>query len=440
MPRPDRPARRSVRRPAALPVIVAAVLALVAAACGGGGIGSGDDASGATGGVVAPSDDAGQRAAVDASAPVDELVSGFGDAGFDLLRTQPVDTNVVFSPLSIGHALLMARAAADADTGAAIDTTFGLPPGMAAHDAWNALDAALIAGNGAAIAIDESPTPVIAVADRLWPATTAFPDQSWIDLMATHHGADVETIDVTDGEGSRQRINEWVAEETNQLIPQLLPAGFIDDNTVLVLTDTVYFKAQWAYTFGKYGPEDGVFTRLDGSTVDVAYMVELEQPGPRGVGDGFVGAELPYLGDDYSMLIIVPDEGRFDDVRGRMSSAFLAEVDGAFTTGPYELRLPKWETTTSIDLLGWLADAGIAPGAFPGIGSGVELGGAVHGADIAVDEVGTEAAAATALGFNESGPPEPELVVAAERPFLYVIRHVDSSAVLFAGQVTDPSG
>ena len=63
----------------------------------------------------------------------------------------------------------------------------------------------------------------------------------------------------------------------------------------------------------------------------------------------------------------------------------------------------------------------------------------MHGADIAVDEVGTEAAAATALGFDESGAEDPELTVAAERPFLYLVRHVPTGAVLFAGQVTDPT-
>lgn len=139
------------------------------------------------------------------------------------------------------------------------------------------------------------------------------------------------------------------------------------------------------------------------------------------------------------MLLIVPDDGRFDDVRRRLSTDLLAEIDATFTPGPYELRMPEWQTTTAIDFLGWLTDRDIAPGAYPGIGPGVFLDGAVHGADITVDEVGTEAAAATALGFEESGPPEPELVVAAERPFLYVVRHVDSGAVLFAGQVTDPT-
>jgi serpin B len=333
----------------------------------------------------------------------------------------------------------MAREAADPATAGAIDATFGLPAEIAAHDAWNALDIAIAESNATAEALDGSESPIVTLASRLWPSTGASPDQGWVDLMATHHGADVELIDVADGEGSRQRVNQWVSDQTDELIPELLPSGFIRPNTVLVLTDAVYFKAQWQTVFGKYGPEDGVFTRLDGTEVDTSYLVDLEQPGPRGVGDGYVGAELPYLGDDYTMLLIVPDEGRFDDVRSRLSTDLLAEIDATFTRGPYELRMPEWETTSAVDLLGWLGDEGIAPGSFPGIGPDVFLDGAVHGADITVDENGTEAAAATALGFAESGPPDPELIIAADRPFLYLVRHVDSGAVLFAGQVTDPT-
>lgn len=415
------------------PAVLAA--GVLAAACGSGG----SAAPGSTGAVVGPSSGV-ERAAVAADDHVGALVDGFADGGFDLMRTQPTEENLVFSPLSIGHALLMARGAADEATAEAIDATFALPAGIAAHDAWNALDAALVATNGTAVAIDESETPIVRVSDRLWPSTSAEPSQDWVDLMASHHGADVETIDVSDAEGSRERINTWVAEQTNDLIPELVPPGFITGDTVLVLTDTVYFKAQWRTIFGKYGPLDAPFALLDGTTVDTTYLVDLEQPGPRGVGDGFVGAEVPYLGDDYAMLIIVPDEGRFEDVRSRLSSDLLAEIDKAFTTGPYELRMPEWETTTAIDFLGWLTERTIAPGSYPGIGPGVFLDGAVHGADIAVDEIGTEAAAATALGFPSSGPPEPELLVAADRPFFYLVRHVDTGAVLFAGQVTNPNG
>ena len=423
---------------------VAAAIVLLAAACGSddGATTSGDSPDSSStdtpGSVVAPSKDV-ERAPVVADAPVEQLAAGFTDAGFDLLRRQPADANVVLSPLSVGHALLMARAAADDLTGTAIDDVVTLPPGMSAHEAWNALDATIADSEATATADDGTDTPVVTIADRLWPSERAAPDQAWVDLMASHHGADIETIDTDDPEGSRSRVNGWVSDQTQGLIPELLPAGFIQPTTVLVLTDTVYFKAQWRTVFGKYGPEDGEFTRLDGSTVDTSYLVELELPGPRGVGEGYVGAELPYLGDDHSMLVIVPDEGRFDEVRERLSTDLLDEIDATFTSGPFELRVPEWRTTTTIDLMEWLTDTGIAPGAFPGIGPGVFLDGAVHGADITVDETGTEAAAGTALGFLESGAPEPELVVAAERPYVFVIRHVESGAVLFAGQVTDPT-
>ncbi len=422
----------------ALAILIA--LAAVAAACGDGT--DADDAAGpgqvAGTDEIAPSDGV-ERSPVDAAAPVEVLVTGFNDAGFELLRTQPADGNLVFSPLSVGHALLMARGAADEPTGAAIDAGFGLPAGDDAHRAWNALDAALIASTGTTEALDGTPTPVVELAGRIWPALTTTPDQGWVDLLAAEHGADVQPIDTGAPEESRALINQWVAEQTNQLIPELLPVGFIDGTTRLVLVDAVYFKAQWRTIFGKYGPLDGVFTRLDGTTVDVSYLVDLEQPGPRGRGDGYVGAVVPYLGDDYTMVLIVPEEGRFDEIRGRLSTDLLAEIDGTFTTGPYELRMPEWETTSDIDLLGWLTDLGAAPGNYPGIGPGVFLDGAVHGADIAVDELGTEAAAATGLGFNESGPAEPELIVAAERPFFYLVRHEPTGAVLFAGQVTDPT-
>jgi serpin B len=135
----------------------------------------------------------------------------------------------------------------------------------------------------------------------------------------------------------------------------------------------------------------------------------------------------------------VPEEGRFDQVRDALDQELLATIDETFEQGSYELLLPKWETTTNLDLLPWLTEAGAAPGNYPGIDPSAFLAGAVHGADIAVDEEGTVAAAATGLGFEESAAPVPEMIIAADRPYLYVIRHRPSGAVLFAGQMTDPS-
>ncbi|MGH8937683.1 MAG: serpin family protein [Acidimicrobiia bacterium] len=367
-------------------------------------------------------------------APVVELAAGFNEAGFDLWRSQDSDGNLVFSPASIGHALLMARAAADQATGAAIDEAFSVPAGLAAHQAWNAIDRAI------ARAADAEDEVRVTLADRIWPRLDIQPDQGWIDLLASEHGATAETLDfASDPEGSREAINSWVGHQTEGLIPELLPSGFIKDQTVLVLTDAIYFKAQWQTPFGKYEDVTDTFTRLDGSTTQVEYMRELELSDRRGRGEGFVGAEIPYVGGDFSMLVIVPDRGRFTQVRDRLDQDLLEQIDATFTTGPYELLVPQWADTVQLDLMAWLEQIGAAPGRYPSISEEAFLDAAVHGADIEVDEWGTVAAAATGLGFATSGPPEPELKVKADRPFLYLIRHRPTGLVLFAGQITDPT-
>lgn len=371
-----------------------------------------------------------ERAAVDPNAPTETLAAGWNDAGFELLRRLPAEENVVFSPTSIGHALLMAAAAGDDITRSAIESAFGLPEG--AHEAWNSIDAAFESS--------QSDQVTVTIADRIWPRVGVEPDQEWVDLLATQHGSDVVPLDyVNEPDASRQIINDWVSDRTETLIPELLPDGFINPTTALVLTDAVYFAADWETPFGKYGPVDGTFTTSDGLEVDVSFMQQLELDDRRGTGDGFVGAEIPYAGDDYSMLILVPDTGRYDEILERLDQDLLNEIDNTFTTGPYELLVPKWTDDYQINLLEWLTEIGAAPGSYPKITPDATLGAAVHAADIAVDEQGTVAAAATAIGFPDSGPPEPELTVAADQPFIYLIRHRTTGLVIFAGHVTDPT-
>jgi len=379
------------------------------------------------------------RATPVATAPLSELAAGFNNAGFDILRSQAVEDNAVLSPVSIGHAMLMARGAADGPTGAAIDVALALPDGIAAHDAWNSIDQMIDAANGSARDYNDEPSPIVSIADRIWPADGVTPDQQWIDLLATHHGSDISTIDVTQPEASRAEINRWVSDATESLIPELLPPGFIQPTTTLVLTDAIYFKAQWQTIFAKYGEVEGDFLLLDGTTETTTFMRELENAGARGIGDGWSAADLPYLGEDFSMLVIVPDEGRYEELRSALGHELLAEIDATITPGPYELLFPKWDDKANIDLLPWLTEIGAAPGNYPAITPGTFLSGGVHAADIAVDEFGTVAAAATGLGFNESGPPEPDITIAADKPFLYAIRHNATGVVLFAGQVTNPN-
>lgn len=241
-----------------------------------------------------------------------------------------------------------------------------------------------------------------------------------------------------DPDGSRSTINDWVSEQTDDLIPELLPEGFITELTVLVLTDALYFEARWMTPFEPDGREHE-FTRLDGSMVRTPLMRQAEVADRHGRGDGFAVAEIPYAGGQFSMLVVVPDSGRVAEVRAQLDGDLLRSIDTTFGSGPYELLLPPWEDDTQLDLLPWLADIGAAPGRYPGITAATRLDAAVHAADIAVDEWGTVAAAATALGFGESGPPPPEQVITVDRPFIYLIRHDATGLVLFTGQVTDPT-
>lgn len=438
----------SMSRPLRFPPLIAACLAVAAlvVACGAD---SEPDSDGVNTSLP-PDEDPGpvvpiafepsstDRAVVDSAAPAAEVAAAINEVGWALWATHPdlmAEENAVISPSSIGHALLMARAAADEPTAAAIDAALGFPEQLTAHEGWNAIDQAITA------AADEQEELTVTMADRIWPRVGVEPSQDWIDLLAAYHGTTVQSLDfVQDETGSRDTINQWVSDQTEELIPELLPAGFFTPQTVLVLTDAVYFKARWERVFGKYGPVQGEFTLLDGSVLDIELLHELELSSRRGTGDGYVGAEIPYTGGEFSMLVIVPDQGRFTDVRDRLGPDLLEEIDASFITGPFELLLPRWkDKTEQLDFMPWLNDIGAAPGHYPQITPNAFLDAAVHGADITVDEWGTVAAAATGLGFRLSGPPQPELTVAADKPFLYLIRHQDTGLVLFLGQVTDPT-
>ena len=125
-----------------------------------------------------------------------------------------------------------------------------------------------------------------------------------MDLLAEYHGVTVQPIDVADAEASRAEINSWVSDQTAGLIPDLLPAGFIDANTQLVLTDAIHFKAQWEKIFGTAPPLKTTFTLLDGSTTPIELMRNPSLQTSTTAGDGWIAAELGYLGGDWTMTIL----------------------------------------------------------------------------------------------------------------------------------------
>lgn len=408
-----------------LPLLLATLLI---AACGGGGEG------GVPGEIVgaeikrAPSEPA--------NAPT--LAAGLSEFALDyhtLRAERAPGENLVFSPLSMAMAFGMAHAGARGETAAQIEEVFNLPAsGQHLHAAFNVLDQALV----------DSGKPTLRLANRLFPATGYELEPDFVETLAVQYGAPPERLDFASAaESARERINAWVSERTENRIPELFPAGAIDRATRLVLVNALFLKAKWMQPFGKYPTERAPFTRLDGSTVRVPLMQNAELR-TRFVDAGDVQAvELPYEDSKLSMLVVVPKHD-FAAYEQSFDAARLAELDQAARSGIVDLYLPRWSASSSHDLAQDLPELGLTvPFATDSNFSGISqenpaLDAAVHAANIDVDERGTVAAAATGLAFAVSGPPTADAIIRADQPFLYLIRHTETGAILFAGRLVDP--
>lgn len=410
--------------------LFATVLAagLLAAGCGD------DEASTST-----PSSDPGssapqgERAPADPDAPVAAWTAGVNAAGWDFHRT--LDGNAVSSPLSIGTAFGLASAGASPETAAVLDEIFGFPA-AGAHEAANAVDLRLEQAS-------TGPTTV-EVANRLFPDDEFTPLDAFIETAASRYGATADAIDLDDGDAGAEVINGWVSDRTRGLIPEIVNATAVEGKE-LFLVNTVYLKAEWEVPFLTGMTSDGPFTTDEGVEVTVPFMHDREPLERRFVRfDGADAVELPYAGDELAMWLLIPheDDG-LADLEAGLDADELAALGIGAETGLVDLSMPKWEQTLPpTDLFSWLCPRGLCPGpdaAFDGIAPGIFLSGARHGAKVIVDELGTEAAAATALDFDDSGPPPADLTVTADHPFLWTIVHEDTGAVLFVGRLADPS-
>jgi serine protease inhibitor len=151
-----------------------------------------------------------------------------------------------------------------------------------------------------------------------------------------------------DPEGSRATINDWIAEQTRDRIPELLPEGFVDLRSVYVLLNTIYLKDGWQQIFGKYPTEPEPFTRPDGSTVEVDMMHNAELEGRYLIEDGLAVAELPYLGGQLAMRVLVLDD--LTALEQRRDASEWGPIETALTSAVVDVSLPKWDIDIRIDL------------------------------------------------------------------------------------------
>jgi serpin B len=357
--------------------------------------------------------------------------------GLDIYgRLAAAPGNVVMSPASIAIALSMTRAGARGTTAAEMDAVLHDLGAEDLADAASALDAALAARNGTFK--DDSGADhqvTLRIANALFAQRDMALVAAFLDAMAARYGAGVWTLDfMTDPEAARVAINAWVAEQTEDRIEEILKPGQITGATRLAIANAIYLKAPWYYPFPKTETMAGTFTRMDGSTVQtpLMHLVSTQVTGAK--GSGWVAAELPYVGRNVAMTLILPDDlGAFEST---FDAAALDEITGSLESALVDLTMPAFDTA-----LGMPTAFDPASADFSGMTTEerLHIGFVIHQANITVDEAGTEAAAATVVGMDTSGGgPNLEINLRLDRPFLFVLRDVPTGAIVFMGRVDDP--
>ena len=279
------------------------------------------------------------------------------------------------------------------------------------------------------------------VANRLFPDDEFSPLPGFLENAASHYGAAVQPIDLDEGTPAAEAINGWISDTTRGLVPTIVTERVVLRQE-LVLVNTVYLKADWLDPFLPELTADGPFTTGDRRVVTVPFMRDREPVHGRFVRlDGADAVELPYQGDRLAMWLIVPhDAGGLVSVEESLNPQDLAGLGVIAQQGFVDLMMPKWEQTLPpTDLFEWLCPLGFCAGApFENIAPRIMISAALHGAKVIVDQKGTEAAAATAMAFEESAGPQADLTVVADRPFLWTIVHHETGALLFIGRLVEP--
>jgi serpin B len=396
----------------------------------------------------------------------------------------PPGKGVVFSPASIVTALAMARAGARGDTAADMDRVLRVDGWEELGSGLSSLDLLLRSRDAAWEEYEGAGGSPHQLALRT--ANMAFGQEgyaledAYLERLGRTFGSGLGLVDyINESDAAREAINAWVSRQTMGRIPELLKPPNVTDATRLVLVNAIYLKAEWARAFDEDRTAERTFTNAGGDSIKVPTMqVTGEQDIPLASGDGWKATELRYLGPDgttpLAMTVVLPDD--LDAFEGSLTPKVLASISSKLKKeralqqkltytpedwadmrcGNYaystNLFMPRFGIDTRADLIPSLQALGMdlpfdpKRADFTGMTAADRLfiGMVIHQANIDVDEKGTEAAAATAVGMDTTGGcggPQPlkTKTLRLDKPFLFMLRDVQTSAILFMGRVTDPT-
>ncbi|MHB2021308.1 MAG: serpin family protein [Candidatus Xenobia bacterium] len=332
-------------------------------------------------------------------------------------QIQKQSGNLFFSPLSIQEALGLAAAGANAGTAPAYR---GLTPLEALAKTLKALQAPLQAKHEKLLA-----------ANGLW-------------IQRGHHvleayrrkvqqaGCEIGELDFAGQlEAARQTINQWVAQHTSGHVKEIL--GALDPRTDIVLANAVFFQGLWEHGFSPKLTFDGKFTRADGQPVD-CHMMRMSDVTFRYAEDASSQLlELPYQDGRLSMVLVLPRERVAPNATpGQLAALRDTPMDTVI--------MPRFKLHWRADLIPLMQALKLPLTGFDKIdGRPHRISQAVHEATVDVDESGTVASAATAIGMRQLSVWPRKPIFRADHPFMVIIRDRESGLVIFMGRVSDPA-
>jgi len=375
-----------------------------------------------------------------------------GNSAFALELYQALkgeEGNLFYSPYSISLALAMTYAGARGETAQQMaDTLQFLLEQERLHPAFNWLDAEL-AKRGEGAQGKDGEGFRLNIVNAIWGQKDYEFLSDFLDVLAENYGAGLRILDfINETEQSRLTINDWVSNQTEGRIEDLIPQGVITWLTRLVLTNAIYFNAAWAYPFDEDMTVDAPFYLLDGGQVIVPMMKQTESFGYT-EGDGYQAVELLYDGGELSMVILLPEAGKFEAFEEGLQTEQVEAIINDLQPTEVALTMPRFEFESEFNLKDTLAGMGMPvafspdDADFSGMNGKLEterlfISDVVHKAFIAVDEAGTEAAAATAVIISLTAAPPPPVPVTIDHPFIFLIRDIETGAILFVGRVLNP--
>ncbi len=365
--------------------------------------------------------------------------------GADMYRILAQDsTDTVFSPVSVASALRMALCGAGGTTAAEMASALHLDgpqleePADAAAGGLRWLAAVLREVTAAGSATFRAP-------NTIW-VQSGLPVRPEFTARLSDAATFAEADFGRAPEAARSEINRVIAEQTEGKITGLLPSGSIGALTRLVLASAVYLKAAWADPFPESGTGDAPFYP-DGPDRPATTVRMMRGTASRGYvrSDGYQAVLLPYAGGGLAMAVVLPD-GPLAGLRATIAADGLGGVLAGTARHQVTLSLPRFRLEAAFDLIPVLRRLGIkaafSDADFSGITNAepLRINAVAHKAYVAVDEHGTEAAAATAVSIRAMAafrsPPPVTMVV--DRPFLFAIIHMTTGLPLFLGQVSRP--